>query len=42
MAPGQPLGASAIRSALELAQFEQLWLVAKLLAEWVESVTSSR
>ena len=33
------LGASAIHSALELAQVEQLWLVEKLLAGWVESVT---
>ena len=33
------LGASAIHSALELAQFEQVCVVVKLLAGWVESVT---
>src|SRR5215471_403082 len=35
------LGASAIHSALEFAQFEQLWVVLKLLAGCVESVTFS-
>jgi len=37
--PLEPLGASAIHSALEFAQLDQLCVVVKLLAEWVESVT---
>ena len=32
--PPEPLGASAIHSALEFAQLEQLCVVVKLLAEW--------
>jgi hypothetical protein len=39
--PDELLGASAIHSALELAQSEQVWVVEKLLAVWVESVTAS-
>ena len=39
--PPEPLGASAIYSALELAQFKQVCVVVKLLAGWVESVTLS-
>jgi hypothetical protein len=35
------LGASAIHSALLLAQPEQVWVVVKLFAECVESVTAS-
>jgi len=39
--PAEPLGASAIHSALELAQPEQLWVVLKLSPEREESVTLS-
>ena len=39
--PDELLGASAIHSALELAQPEQVWVVVKLFAVWVESVTFS-
>jgi hypothetical protein len=37
--PPEPLGASAIHSALEFAQLEQLCVVVKLLPEREESVT---
>src|SRR5579863_2276527 len=37
--PRELLGASAIHSALELAQFEQVWVVVKLSAGRVESVS---
>jgi hypothetical protein len=37
--PLLPLGASAIHSALELAHPEQVWVVEKLSAERLESVT---
>lgn len=37
--PLLPLGASAIHSALELAQPEQVWVMEKLSAERLESVT---
>ena len=37
--PLLPLGASAIHSALELAQPEQACVVVKLFAEWLGSVT---
>lgn len=39
--PLEPVGASAIHSALLSAQSEQLWVVEKLLAGLVESVTVS-
>ena len=39
--PLEPLGASAIHSALELAQLEQVSVLVKLFAVWVESVTLS-
>jgi hypothetical protein len=39
--PVELLGASAIHSALELAQPEQLWVVLKLSPEREESVTCS-
>src|SRR5580704_7975349 len=39
--PDEPLGASAIHSALVSTQLEQVCVVVKLLALWVESVTLS-
>lgn len=39
--PLLPLGASAIHSALELAQPGHVWVVEKLSAERLESVTFS-